>query len=230
MFLFYFSGYLLLVLCGVVSGQDGGNPGNPEHSSPARNRAYFNSSLGSSVTLSSVLSMKNHIAFSFRTCSYGRLVHQRGASGDYLSIALTQNGSLEMSWFKSDLNISNSVLIGNDSLRNNKWYTTDSNFVNGKITLSIEAGSRTLHEKLISTSTYQRELWDLDLLGGTALQVGAGFSGCIQEGPNLQLSADDAVDTNVEWGICPLESRPTEGCGKYRQMLPLSLVRRLSTI
>ena len=157
--------------------------------------------------------MRHHIAFSFRTCSYGQLIYQQGATGDYLRMALTINGSFEMSWKVDD--VVDAVTIGRDSLRNNEWYTIDSNFIQGEIHLSIEQGSVTKFQTLVSNSTFRSDLWHLNLTAGSRVQVGAGFSGCIQEGPSLKLSAADTDAENVLWGQCPLELRTVEGCGRW---------------
>ena len=197
----------------MVDASEGATTSAPSH----QNRAYFNETLGSSVTLSTTLRMRNHIAFSFRTCSYGQLIYQQGAGGNFLRMALTKNGSLEMSW-RSDEIVDN-VTIGSDTLRNNKWYTIDSIFIQGEIFLSIEQGSMVKNKKLVSNSTYRTYLWDLDLSGGSRIQVGAGFSGCIQEGPSLKLSDSDTNAENVLWGQCPLELRTVEGCGELWSLL-----------
>ena len=197
----------------MVDASEGATTSAPSH----QNRAYFNETLGSSVTLSTTLRMRNHIAFSFRTCSYGQLIYQQGAGGNFLRMALTKNGSLEMSW-RSDEIVDN-VTIGSDTLRNNKWYTIDSIFIQGEIFLSIEQGSMVKYKNLVSNSTYRTYLWDLDLSGGSRIQVGAGFSGCIQEGPSLKLSDSDTNAENVLWGQCPLELRTVEGCGELWSLL-----------
>ena len=185
------------------------------------NRAYFNETLGSSVTLSNVLHMRHHIAFSFRTCSYGQLIYQQGATGDFLRMALTINGSFEMSWRVDG--VADAVTIGGDTLRNNEWYTIDSNFIQGQIHLSVEQGSVTKYQALVSNSTFRSDLWHLNLTAGSRVQVGAGFSGCIQEGPSLKLSAADTNAESVLWGQCPLELRTVEGCGKLHYLDYLTL-------
>lgn len=180
--------------------------------------AFFNESLGSSVTLSSTLDLQGHIAFSFRTCSYGYLLRQHGTpnesgDSDTLGLSLTPNGSLEMSWILG--NHSGLVTVGEDSLRNNEWYTVDIKFITGEIYLTVKQGEEALDRILVSNSSYRQYLWDLDLSGGSGIQVGVGgFSGCIQEGPSVQLSAADTDAENVLWDVCPLESNTVEGCGK----------------
>lgn len=180
--------------------------------------AYFNASLGSSATLSSVLDLNGHIAFSFRTCSYGYLLQQHGVprddgERDTLGISLTPNGSLEMSWIYGEQQ--DSVTVGEDGLRNNEWYTVDVKFLSGEIYLTVKQGEEELYRALVSNSTYRRYLWELDLTGGSRLQIGVGgFSGCIQEGPSVDLSAADTDADEVLWDECPLESHMVEGCGE----------------
>ena len=183
-------------------------------STTSRNRAYFNSTLNSQVTLpTSVLNLRGHIAFSFRTCSPGTLVQQSGGtSGDSIQYSVTSNGQLRLSW--SHTGESDSVTIATDSLLSNEWFTIETKFSLGQMHLSVEKGATILKKELISNSTLRRFLWDLDLSGGLGIIVGAGFTGCIQEGPSVQLSLQSAVATEVRWGECPLEDSVYPSCGK----------------
>ena len=178
------------------------------------NRGYFNASLPSLAIIPTSLSLRNQIAFSFRTCSHGNLLQETGDNGDSFSITLTPEGALEISWHSSAEDASNSTSIANGDFQNNQWYTIDSKFINGEIYVSIELGSQTKFRVLLSNSTYQRYLWDLDLSGGGGLRMGEGFTGCIQEGPGVQLSNAQTQGQNVAWDQCPLESQIRPGCGK----------------
>ena len=87
--------------------------------------------------------------------------------------------------------------------------------------LSVEKGATILKKELISNSTLRRFLWDLDLTGGLGIIVGSGFTGCIQEGPSLQLSLQSAVATEVRWGECPLEDSVHPSCGKLTEFISI---------
>ena len=179
----------------------------------SRRLGFFNATLGSSATVSGTLSsedcLQGNIVFSFRTCSYGQLVHQKGASGDSLQYALTPSGSVTLSWLWN--NVTGSVSIG-DSLRDNKWYTVHTKFGLGKIYINLEGSGVQLHRTLVSNSSFH--LWDIDLSGGQGIQVGAGFTGCIEEGVCVTLSAADTLSQHVQWDECPLDEQAAEDCGK----------------
>ena len=193
-------------------------------SAPSRNRAYFNSTLNSQVTLpTSILNLRGHIAFSFRTCSPGTLVQQSGGtSGDSIQYSLTSNGQLRLSWIHAGE--SDSVTIPTESLLTNEWFTIETKFSLGQMHLSAEKGATILKKELISNSTLRRFLWDLDLSGGSGIVVGSGFTGGIQEGPGVQLSLQSAVPTaEVRWGECPLEDSVYPSCGKFTNLFKFTI-------
>ncbi len=203
------SASLVALLVSLVTAQDGGGAGASQ-----RNRAFFNATLRSSVRLPEVtLSLRRHVAFSFRTCSAGSLIQQTGSSagGDILQLTLTPEGQIQMSWRRAGQ--SGAVTIATDSLLTNEWFTVDIQFLQGQIHLSVEQGATVLHRELISNSTFRRFLWDMEL--GAGLTVGLGFTGCIQEGPSVPLSAPDAEGVAVLWGQCPLEDSAFPACGEY---------------
>ena len=169
-------------------------------------KGYFG--VNSYAKLPNILQIKQHIGFSFRTCAYGELLHQKGEK-DSLSISVTKNGSLEITWNVS--NIQETVLIGS-GLANNVWYTVDIKFQLGNVSLVIEQGSTQKFSAVLSTSTFRRYLWDINLKKGTKLRVGYDFIGCISEGPSLKLSDGKIESKGVQWNSCPLE---TKSCGKY---------------
>ena len=178
-----------------------------------RSQAYFNASIGSSLTLDTQLDMRSQISVSFRTCAYGQLLHQQGEGGHYVRLALTANGSLALSWLGAPGTPDRTVL-GARSLRDNHWYTVESRFMQGEIHLSVERGSELLERRLVANSTYRRYVWDLALGGGSGLQVGSGFTGCIMEGPGVVMSAANTNAVNVSWGQCPLETLADRDCGE----------------
>ena len=158
------------------------------------------------------LSLQNHTTFSFRTCGSGTLISQTGASGDSLEISLNSNGYMQFGWTHFQ-DPSEGLLIFNDTvLSTNHWYTVDIIFLQGVITLSVEQGSTVLYSHILSTSTFNRFLWSLSLSGGSSILVGQGYTGCIQQGLGILLSAAESSD-NVEWDTCPLEG--SRGCGEY---------------
>ena len=202
---------------------------------------FFNST--SSILLpSSTLSLRPHLAFSFRTCSGSSsddsssealsitLLEQRSATGNILGfrlerLTITAGTHLAMYWsLAPDIATAQGAssqeqfvrLDATSSLANNNWYTVDTTFDLGQIHLSIERGATTLERILVSNSTLRRYLWDLDLTGGEGIRVGQGFVGCFLGGPGLNLKVTDAQEENVLWGQCPLDNPDAyQQCGKY---------------
>lgn len=175
--------------------------------------AFFNQS--SLVTLpSTVINFRNKIAFSFRTCSSGTLLFQEGStlSGNNVTMDISETGSLDLTIFEN--NVQYFVSVGR-GLTDNHWYTVDSSFLNGEILLKIERGAALIASHIISNSTYNRFLWDLNLSGGSGLLIGIQFTGCIQEGPSVNLGDSSRKETGVLWDTCPLDSDPNFGaCSK----------------
>ena len=103
---------------------------------------------------------------------------------------------------------------------NNQWYTVDLKYLLGSISLKVESGSRVLAETVVSNSTFRRYLWDLDLTGAASgLVVGAGFTGCIEEGAGVRFTGPLIQALGVRWGQCPLEAPTVRGCGEYSLIL-----------
>ena len=175
---------------------------------------YFNSSLGSYVNISSTgLQLINRMSFSFKTCSKdgGVLLHQVGGTGDYISFALTTNGYLALSW-KVNSNVDN-ITFGDNNLADSDWYKIDINFalVSGQVNLAISKGSAVLSRTILSNNTFRQYLRNINLSGGSPLQLGM-FSGCLAEGPQVFLSSANKTWSNVAWGGCP--NNP--GCSKFK--------------
>ncbi|ELU08663.1 hypothetical protein CAPTEDRAFT_215070 [Capitella teleta] len=177
------------------------------------NLGFFNASLPSSALLPSfTLSLRSSISLSFRTCSSGQLMSQRGRSGDAFNISLTTEGALSIAWTSSSSassSASDSLLVEGIDFQSNQWFTIDSRFETGEIFLSVELGSQPKFKTLLSNSTLRRYLWDLKLSGGEGVLVGSGFTGCIQ-GLTIPLDSEDRQSSNVEWGDCPLKLQ--NGC------------------
>lgn len=180
--------------------------------------AFFNASLDSQLNISTVLDFRSQILFSFRTCSLGgRLIRQTGPSNssEFYLIRLTQNGSLIISWRSASVEVADSVEVANLSLTNNEWFTIESSFALGQILLQVEQGPLVRRSVVLANSTFRSYLWNLDLTGGGPLEVGGGgFSGCIQQGPQVLLSSPSVTaSVDVVWDECPLED--SLGCGKW---------------
>jgi len=176
---------------------------------PTHNIVYLNSSLSSVVNLSTVLHLNTSLVFSFRTCLPATLLYQQGAAGNFFQIALTQAGSLNVSWQVGAVN--DYLNLDGPSLLDNNWYTVTSNFLLGEIYVTVSQQFIVNRVALLSNSTVRRYLWSLDLSGGTPLQVGLQYTGCLQEGPQVLLSSASTTVQNVLWE-CPLEDSRT--CGR----------------
>lgn len=186
--------------------------------------AFFNASINSIAYLPTVLSLRSQLtAFSFRTCSFGQLLEQEGTtkngSRDKLAVDLLQSGELQLSWLVNG-NVGSETSRGYN-WRTNLWYTVDVRFHFGQINLRVVQGTKDLFGVLISNSTFRRDLWDLDLTGGSDVIVGRNFTGCIQEGPLFPLSTTRS-STGVTWGECPLADSLEDNCGKCLNTLPIS--------
>jgi hypothetical protein len=178
------------------------------HTLAAGTTGYFNQT---SAILKNVIDLRKQTMFSIRTCSSGQIVYQRGTSGDYLNISLSNTGSLEIRWSV------NGTIDGDTigkNINTNSWITVDIKFNLGKVMVSIEEGApvKFLHVISNSSATYRRYLWDISLSGGD-LQVGGDIVACFSEGTTIQLSRA-ASDTGVVWNSCPLNSQSGCGTGK----------------
>lgn len=186
--------------------------------------AFFSANQSSTLILpSAVIEFQRKIAFSFRTCSHGQLLYQEGGGGaNSVSIAISEQSSLDLTiTYNSEQII---VTVGS-ALTDNKWYTVESSFLNGEIFLTVEQGKTVIDRILVSNSTYNRFLWDLDLSGGTGLHIGLQFTGCIQAGPSVPLGDTSRQAVNVQWDTCPLENDPNyDGCGEYKSVFKLSYI------
>lgn len=173
---------------------------------------YFNQS--SVVYLSSSWNVTWQTEFSFRTCTEnGELLYQMGSTGDYLRLRLS-NGSLQFAF--RTLGVVSNIFIGSN-LADNLWYKIEMSRVIGVNSLKISQASRTLFTKVLSNSTYNRHLLNVNIAGGARLTVGQTFVGCLSEGRGVLLSA--AVESsNVLWNQCPLQEQA--GCPQGRWKFP----------
>ena len=201
--LFYFTVTGLLMLVHLATSQ-------------SHNRAFFNSSISSSLTLpSTVIQPRQRLQFSFRTCHAGQLIHQQSADGsDSILYEVTDAGALSLT-FSHGGTMDTVSMTSDSNLINNQWYSVDSQFVTGELTVNVEQGPVLVESILVSNSSLRTYIWDLDLSGGSGVQVGVQFTGCILEGIGLPISDPDTVNNNVEWDVCPLEDLDYTGCGKY---------------
>ena len=117
-------------------------------------------------------------------------------------MAVTENGGISLTFNNQENSLH--LNIG-EGLTDNQWYTVDSNFENGVIQFSVERGKTVKYRTLISNSTYNRFVWDMDLSGGTPVYVGLQLVGCVQEGPSVRLSAETSQWMVAQPGACPLE-------------------------
>ena len=175
------------------------------------------------ILIPGTLLLRDSIVFTFRTCSSGTLVRQQGLtnagdpSGDLLIFEVTESGSLRIYWEDqtdgSSTRTTGEVILGDDSLNNNEWYTVSSSFTLGSITVSVEQSSVTHYSTVLSNSTFRAYLWDLDLSGAN-IEVGGGFTGCLEGVSSVLFDADGVTAAaGVVWGTCDMPYRII-GCSK----------------
>lgn len=168
---------------------------------------YFNGT--SYVSLSSTWRITQNTALSFRTCSGGELLHQRGANNDSLTLSV-HNSSVVFQWNINGIN--SSIIIGDD-LASSDWLFAQFTFIFGVLRINISRSSTILFSSIIATNSFRSYILQADLAGETSLYVGRNFRGCIYEGPNVILSSNDSVieDTSVDWDSCPLQADCAKG-------------------
>ena len=173
------------------------------------------------ILIPATLSLRGSIAFTFRTCSFGSLVRQRGLTdggaynGDLLSFEVTKSGSLRIYWEDRSASdrTTGEALLGDDSLSNNEWYTVSCSFTLGIINVQIEQSSVTRYSTVLSNSTFNHYLWDLDL-SGADVEVGRGFSGCLEGVSSILFDVEGVTALpQVVWGRCDMDYRIV-GCSK----------------
>ncbi len=219
-FLVNFSGQVLLLWClgcAQVIAQDGIVPGDPGQSQ----EAYFNASAGSAIIFPNgihTLNLRQEIAFSFRTCSYGELLWQKGAlSQDTIQFGVNSAGSLQVNIRKHTTPSPSSTTLvlqsnAGSNFRDDQWYLVRSTFTENEIYVIVTQGNTEVARGLLSNNTYQQYVQHLDLTSGS-LRIGSGFNGCIQGGPSVPLSGPELIAEAVGWG-CPLADT-AEPCGGY---------------
>lgn len=157
---------------------------------------YFSQENSSYVLLKNVLwdvaDNNQQTEFSFRTCSNGEFLYQSGATEDYLKLLLI-NGTLEFHW--SIQAVQSNTIIG-DNLNNDEWWTLSVYRFLGNLYLNVTKGGNVHFSEIISNSTYQTYISNLDLSGTRGLYVGRGYTGCIMEGPTVIFSKNNP---NTEW-------------------------------
>ena len=171
-----------------------------------------NASNNDYLVLPTTLNLRQQISLNFRTCSSGTLLQQQGTRGDLFGVQITSDGFIRIYWTQFSQSLSDEVIIDDRVVNNNEWYSFNSVFRLGVITVKIESGQNILSSIELSTSTERSYLWDLQLSGGD-LEVGKGLTGCLQEGPNVMFNIEELQATpTVVWGRCVMQD--TYGCSE----------------
>lgn len=135
--------------------------------------------------------------FSFKTCSSGEFLHQRGASGDFLLLSII-NGTIEFRW---SVGVYQSfIFLGND-MNDDQWWTVGTQGYLGNFYLNVTRGGQVYFSEIISNSTFRNYFRNLDFTGTEGLYVGKGFTGCLMEGPTVIFSTNNInrETFNVLW-------------------------------
>ncbi|GAB1598157.1 protein crumbs-like [Argonauta hians] len=154
-------------------------------------RAYFNES--GFLNIPHIWQLKSNSGLSFQTCSNGngKLLHQVGATGNSLTLALN-NGILNFQW-QIDNSLSD-VTVG-EKLNDNSWYFVMFDYRLGNLRVKVQKGSDTLFSKLIANNTHNENIWKIKLENGSSLQLGLHFTGCLMSGPNVDLKLSNSTGT-----------------------------------
>lgn len=165
------------------------------------------------INLPHTWQLKSTTGLSFRTCSNGRLLHQVGANGNSLILSLNQ-GVLQVQW---TLNSTWSPIKAGQNFTNKVWYYVSLEFSLGTLQLKVRKGSQLVLDKIIANSTYNSDLWSIQLDGGTPLQVGIDFTGCMMPGPNVDFTNANFT-AGVIFGNCSLLDQQNCADGKFIQV------------
>ncbi|XP_078685406.1 uncharacterized protein LOC144918448 isoform X12 [Branchiostoma floridae x Branchiostoma belcheri] len=167
--------------------------------------AFFNG-FNSYAVLPNTINIRSRLtSFSFRTCNAGQLLRQEGQNGDYIELALLDSGVLRFSFRKAGGRGEDYVDLGSGLTTNQMWHTVNLEYSVGNLTLSVDGEQIT-----VASRTINGYVLDINLSGGEGVKVGQGLTGCVYEGPGVQLTTA-TLQSNVEWGRCRLEDE--EGCG-----------------
>ncbi|XP_023219824.1 protein crumbs-like [Centruroides sculpturatus] len=159
----------------------------------------------SPVILNNTISLQERTSFSFRTCSSGLLLYQKGKNGDFLSLDLKESGQIEFKW---KINGQEQTIFGGTKLNNNHWHNVDLIHNVGTLTLYIDFESY-----IVANNTYHSNIFKINLKDDIPnLYVGYNFSGCILQGINILLNSSTNGNL-VQWDICPLPDK--EDCSGY---------------
>ena len=228
-FIIYISTFLCFIVAGhAQTSFSGVNTATvPGVSNVPDNRAlegpegfFFATNGSSSATIpNSLLSETSNAQFglSFRTCTPGQLLKQVGNNLDVLKVEIMPDngGSLQFSLNAQNGDYSITRMIGS-SLLDAKWHLVlfQISPQNDKITINISGtpdtsslnGDSSVNgdSVTISSQDVSEALSVLDLSRGTSpeLRVGAGFVGCIREGPNVRFTKTGVtvISQHVKWG------------------------------
>ncbi|XP_069119516.1 LOW QUALITY PROTEIN: protein crumbs homolog 1-like [Argopecten irradians] len=177
--------------------------------------AFFNVSMNSSLQIRGTNFTWNQIgaqlAFSYRTCSGGQLLYQRGSTGDFLSLDLNSNGTLEFRWKTG--NEEHFIYYGNSLIGKDFYYVKIQRTVLNVLALEVVLYGNVVLNVSIANTTYRESIWHADLGGSAGIQVGRHLTGCVMEGPGISFRNNSNVEPiNVLWGdTCPVTSCFTAG-------------------
>ena len=153
-----------------------------------------------------------HFGLSFRTCTPGELLKQVGDNLDVLKVELTNEGKLQFSLNAQNGDFAITKSLGSNLLDAN-WHTVLFQFSpqNDVITINISGtqdmnnfGGANGDSVIISSDDVSEALKVLDLSRATSpqLHIGAGFIGCIREGPKVRFTKPGVTvnSAHVKWG------------------------------
>ena len=200
---------------------------------------FFATNGSSSATIpNSLLSETSNAQFglSFRTCTPGQLLKQVGNNLDVLKVEIKPDngGSLQFSLNAQNGDYSITRMIGS-SLLDAKWHLVlfQISPQNDKITINISGtpdtsslnGDSSVNgdSVTISSQDVSEALSVLDLSRGTSpeLRVGAGFVGCIREGPRVRFTKTgvSVISQHVKWGRGGTCLLPNTCAGRTKKIL-----------
>ncbi|XP_021351152.1 protein crumbs-like isoform X2 [Mizuhopecten yessoensis] len=177
--------------------------------------AVFNVSMNSSLNIQGTNFAWNvsgaQLAFSYRTCSGGQLLYQNGSTGDFISLDLNSNGTLEFRWKTG--NQEYFMSYGNSLIGKDFYYVKFVRTVVGVLVLEVQLYGQTVLNVHIANSTSRESIWHVNLGGSTGIQVGRHLTGCVMEGPGISFRNNSHVQPiNVLWNdTCPISSCSTAG-------------------
>lgn len=202
------------------------------HLSPCtRSSTFFFNATSSMQVSSASIPLKNGFDFSFRTCSGGVLLDQKGSSNGFVRIEVVRTtvnytrtpvlfipSHLRMTWKVNGTE--ESVTIGKDLDKNilhQVQFTPGSGQVNSTLTLS---GLTTQFVQM--PNTILEFVSSGPLYAGNHISGGEGFVGCITSGQNIPLPDSISVNVNANCPLgqsgCPAKVCPAGFTGYYCEL------------